>query len=233
MGRIVGRKRTTLKGKQQQAGSADGTQQPGPETVHRRNVHLFAQPVILAFHVVRFVAFQLWLLLSLVCRVGSHVLATRTQASSETAVQTVVEQQTRRASSSSTSSVVEMVRPGTGSPGRGPPGGAGGGFAVRPGAPVLAQQKHHHRKAFEYISKALKLDEDGKGSTSLLSFCLLVVTCQRHCCKSTLTKFGEGVSSNLHFRQKPMGNAVVKRYFSRQLHAKWWKMGDERNAKCV
>ena len=29
-----------------------------------------------------------------------------------------------------------------------------------PAEPVLAKQKHHHRKAFEYISKALKLDEE-------------------------------------------------------------------------
>ena len=87
MGRVVGRKRATLKGKQQaaaagspagDAGSAE-QQQRQTETVHRRNVHLFAQPVILAFHVVRFVAFQLWLLLSLVYRVGSTVVANRAQ----------------------------------------------------------------------------------------------------------------------------------------------------------
>jgi len=35
--------------------------------------------------------------------------------------------------------------------------------SVGPGEPVLAKQKHHHRKAFEYISKALKLDEEDKG----------------------------------------------------------------------
>jgi len=170
MGRIVGRKRATLKGKQQQqqSGSSDASPQT-PETVHRRNVHLFAQPVILAFHVIRFVAFQLWLLLSLVYRVGSNVLATQHQTSETVQTGTVAvaaeqEADVRRTSSSSTSSIVDMVRPGPGSPGRttvlGPPGG---GYTVRPGAPVLAQQKHHHRKAFEYISKALKLDEDGKG----------------------------------------------------------------------
>ena len=175
MGRIVGRKRATLKGKQQQQeGSTDASPQP-PETIHRRNVHLFAQPVILAFHLIRFVAFQLWLLLSLVYRVGS-VLATRSQTSNDiqtvaaTAAAAATEQdaETRRTSTSSTSSVVDMARPGPGSPSRGtgPSAGSGGGYAVRPGAPILAQQKHHHRKAFEYISKALKLDEDGKGSAS-------------------------------------------------------------------
>jgi len=174
MGRIVGRKRSTLKGKQQQQGSTDdASAQPAAatETVHRRNVHLFAQPVIFAFHIIRFVAFQLWLLLSLVYRVGSNVLATRapTAEPSQTAEQDV-DAETRRTSSSSTSSVVEMARPGPGSPGRAAaapsPGAGSGGYAVRPGAPVLAQQKHHHRKAFEYISKALKLDEDGKGWTA-------------------------------------------------------------------
>jgi len=174
MGRIVGRKRATLKGKQQQpAGSSDATPQPA-ETVHRRNVHLFAQPVILAFHVIRFLAFQLWLLLSVVYRVGSNVLATRpptsdvVQTATAAAAATEQDGETRRTSSSSTSSIVDMARPGPGSPGRVTvpavgSGAAGGGYAVRPGAPVLAQQKHHHRKAFEYISKALKLDEDGKG----------------------------------------------------------------------
>jgi len=175
MGRIVGRKRATLKGKQQQQHGSTDTSAQQPETVHRRNVHLFAQPVILAFHVVRFVAFQLWLLLSLVYRVGSNVLATRPQTeTAKPATTTDPDAQTRRTSSSSTSSIVDIARPGPGSagpapgpgsPGRatGPPVSSGGGYAVRPGAPVLAQQKHHHRKAFEYISKALKLDEDGKG----------------------------------------------------------------------
>ena len=32
-----------------------------------------------------------------------------------------------------------------------------------PGDPLLAKQKHHHRKAFEYISKALKIDEEDQG----------------------------------------------------------------------
>jgi len=36
-----------------------------------------------------------------------------------------------------------------------------------PGDPQLAKQKHHHRKAFEYISKALKLDEENEGEILL------------------------------------------------------------------
>lgn len=32
-----------------------------------------------------------------------------------------------------------------------------------PADPLLAKQKHHHRRAFEYISKALKIDEENEG----------------------------------------------------------------------
>lgn len=40
---------------------------------------------------------------------------------------------------------------------------AGGAYSPGPGDPLLAKQKHHHRRAFEYISKALKIDEENEG----------------------------------------------------------------------
>lgn len=40
-----------------------------------------------------------------------------------------------------------------------------------PGDPLLAKQKHHHRRAFEFISKALKIDEDNEG----ILFLVLIV----------------------------------------------------------
>lgn len=45
-----------------------------------------------------------------------------------------------------------------------------------PGDPLLAKQKHHHRRAFEYISKALKIDEENEGN--------LICTCRnsKHVC---------------------------------------------------
>ncbi|KAL5284506.1 SPAST family protein [Megaselia abdita] len=36
-----------------------------------------------------------------------------------------------------------------------------------PGDPLLARQKQHHRRAFEYISKALKIDEENEGHKEL------------------------------------------------------------------
>ena len=46
-----------------------------------------------------------------------------------------------------------------------------------PGDPLLAKQKHHHRRAFEFISKALKIDEDNEGTyigTSYFIYCICV-----------------------------------------------------------
>ena len=37
-----------------------------------------------------------------------------------------------------------------------------------PGDPLLAKQKHHHRRAFEFISKALKIDEENEGTVRFL-----------------------------------------------------------------
>lgn len=39
-----------------------------------------------------------------------------------------------------------------------------------PGDPLLAKQKHHHRRAFEYISKALKIDEENEGKLVIFFF---------------------------------------------------------------
>ncbi|XP_024936042.1 spastin isoform X3 [Cephus cinctus] len=36
-----------------------------------------------------------------------------------------------------------------------------------PGDPLLAKQKHHHRRAFEFISKALKIDEENEGQKEM------------------------------------------------------------------
>ncbi|XP_061396010.1 spastin [Musca vetustissima] len=46
-------------------------------------------------------------------------------------------------------------------------GGGAGASGPGPGDPLLAKQKHHHRRAFEYISKALKIDEENEGHKEL------------------------------------------------------------------
>ena len=107
----------------------------GPQDVHRRNIRLVAQPVLLLFNLLRFLAFQLWLGLTLLC--GSRVLPVKNSMPCQ-----------QKAKDECKINITEMTH-------RQPNAG--------PGEPVLVEQKKHHRKAFEYISKALKIDEDEKG----------------------------------------------------------------------
>lgn len=150
MGRIFGRKKQVAKTKQQTDKEA--------QSVHRRNVRLFAQPVILLFNVIRFIAFQLWILLTMVCRVSVHALPARaTEAYRASSSPGLV---CRSVEFGRPTSLVERERPSL----PGTPVRSGGGVSLLPPPePALAKQKRHHRKAFEYISKALKLDEEERG----------------------------------------------------------------------
>lgn len=54
-------------------------------------------------------------------------------------------------------------------------GGVASSSGPGPGDPLLAKQKHHHRRAFEYISKALKIDEENEGKQVFINFCCLAI----------------------------------------------------------
>ena len=134
-GRFFGKKGKSGKGKGGEKGS---------ESVHRTNFRLAAVPLIFFFNILRILAFQLWVLLSLVCRVSAHALPNKSKHTGGDKPQ----------DKNSPESLAEMAQstPSKASP-------------VGPGEPALAKQKHHHRKAFEYISKALKIDEEDKGES--------------------------------------------------------------------
>ena len=168
MGRLFGRKKQSARGKPQQQQPqqteerAAGTGDHHP-SVHRRNVHLFAQPVILVFHVIRFIAFQLWILLSLMCRASVNMLPARHK---------------ERTAAKSVENPPLISSPGVGirmgGSGSVSSGGSSSSFvdltssparvsvSQPPPEPAIAKQKQHHRKAFEYISKALKLDSEDR-----------------------------------------------------------------------
>lgn len=130
------------------------------ESVHRRNFRIVAFPVIFLFEVIRFLAFQFWLLISFACESAHSVSQSRKQSQAEGAKDIdktpsddsdvfEIEDQAVLLPPMSMSLDMPQTLPNPG-----------------PGEPALAKQKHHHRKAFEYISKALKLDEDDRGNTS-------------------------------------------------------------------
>ncbi|GFO45126.1 spastin [Plakobranchus ocellatus] len=99
-------------------------------SVHSRNLRVFATPLLVVFVFVRSLAYQFLLAVVLVGQYSRRALTTERGAS-------------RAIESSSDTMSNRKAR----SP-------------VGPGEPALATQKRHHRKAFEYISKALKIDEE-------------------------------------------------------------------------
>ena len=108
---------------------------------HRRNFRIFAGPILFIFSILRTIALQLYVVLGiLVCR--TSILANRSRARTAT-------QGDSECGELMTSPAKSHRSPGA-------------------GEPLLASQKHHHRKAFEYISKALKIDEEDAGTVELL-----------------------------------------------------------------
>ncbi len=102
-------------------------------SVHRRNFRLVALPAILVFNVLRYIALHLWILLSLAYR--SLIVQKEKPDSGELLNRSDPE-------GSEIATPKDHSRNGD------------------PSLISLTQQKTHHRKAFEYISKALKIDEE-------------------------------------------------------------------------
>ena len=110
------------------------------ECLHRKNFRTVALPIILLFYLIRIVAFQLWLLLANAYDVA-HALRDRRSKGKQRMTEPLEAPLVTMANNAA------HCNKRTNSTG--------------PGEPALAMQKHHHRKAFEHISKALKIDEEG------------------------------------------------------------------------
>ncbi|XP_062621876.1 spastin-like isoform X1 [Saccostrea cucullata] len=126
-GRFFGRKRGENKNK-------------GPQRqripFYRRNIGIAASPLLFIFGLIRQLAFQLWLVLTLVVCKSRDL--TRGQCYRRLRADVSVDAEAAMTSPSRAKS-------------------------PSPAGPSLSQQKHYHRKAFEYISKALKIDEEDAG----------------------------------------------------------------------
>ncbi|XP_061173837.1 spastin-like isoform X2 [Saccostrea echinata] len=126
-GRLFGRKRGENKNK-------------GPQRqrvpFYRRNIGIAASPLLFIFGLIRQLAFQLWLVLTLVVCKSRDL--TRGQCYRRLRADVSVDAEAAMTSPSRAKS-------------------------PSPAGPSLSQQKHYHRKAFEYISKALKIDEEDAG----------------------------------------------------------------------
>lgn len=108
-------------------------------SVHKRNLCIVSFPIIFLFNILRSLLYQIFVIIRFVYCSSSNYF---------------VRGQTPNVVLEENSVVVEEIA-GMSHVQRNPGPG--------PGDPLLAKQKHHHRRAFEYISKALKIDEENEG----------------------------------------------------------------------
>lgn len=109
-------------------------------SVHKRNLCIVSFPIIFLFNILRTLLYQIFVILRFVYCSSSNYLVKKRQFECE--------------SGQVATCVIEEITEMTHHQRVTGPG---------PGDPLLAKQKHHHRRAFEYISKALKIDEENEG----------------------------------------------------------------------
>lgn len=119
-------------------------------SIHGRNVRIFATPLLVVFVFVRSLAYHFFLAIVFIGRCSRRALASRGLLRSE-------------AQNQASDVPGTMSNNRTKSP-------------LGPAEPALALQKKHHRKGFEYISKALKIDEEDGGRLKLtFSFSTIII----------------------------------------------------------
>ncbi|XP_043273063.1 spastin isoform X2 [Venturia canescens] len=125
-------------------------------SVHKRNLYVVSFPLILLFNALRTLLYQLFVVFKYIYASTSHLIIRRRQASRNNCqLEIVVGREIDNDLLGVTSSRSETNEMSNAPRTR--PAGPG------PGDPLLAKQKHHHRRAFEFISKALKIDEENEG----------------------------------------------------------------------
>lgn len=116
-------------------------------SVHKQNIYIVSFPIIFLFNILRSLLYQLFVIFKYIFTASTRIIyrPVRRKECNLEVVHTSDGQHIINGSE-----LVEMSTPKQSGPG--------------PGDPLLAKQKHHHRRAFEYISKALKIDEENEGN---------------------------------------------------------------------
>lgn len=124
-------------------------------SVHKRNLYIVSFPLILLFNILRTVIYQLYVIFKYIYASTSHLIYRKHSSRNTCQLEIIVDREA--VTNRHKSDIEEMAHNARRPPGPGP------------GDPLLAKQKHHHRRAFEYISKALKIDEENEGRFSKYS----------------------------------------------------------------
>ncbi|XP_043254740.1 spastin isoform X4 [Colletes gigas] len=129
-------------------------------SVHKRNLYIVSFPLILLFNVLRTLLYQLFVVFKYLYTSTSQLIQRR-QASKQTCqLEIVVGQKSAESLNNNLHNSGQIENKGMSQVPRRPIGPG-------PGDPLLAKQKHHHCRAFEFISKALKIDEDNEGQKEM------------------------------------------------------------------
>ncbi|XP_037293979.1 spastin isoform X2 [Manduca sexta] len=145
----LSRKNTRSPNRKSKKGDADiakgsSLRNDSQPSVHKRNLYVVSFPIIILFNILRSILYQLFLIFKYLYS-ASHRFMNKPRKIGECNLEVVVKDGVV-----STEVAQEEMS-----------------HHVGPGDPLLAKQKHHHRKAFEYISKALKIDEENEGQKEL------------------------------------------------------------------
>ena len=120
-------------------------------SVHKKNLYVVSFPLIFLFNILRSLIYQLFVVFRYLYASTSHLIHRRQVAKNSCQLEIVVDKNTGDNLLSVSTRQEEGMSQVVKKPGPGP------------GDPLLAKQKHHHRRAFEFISKALKIDEENEG----------------------------------------------------------------------
>ncbi|XP_053680895.1 spastin [Anopheles nili] len=138
-------------------------------SVHKQNLYIISFPVIFVFNVLRSLLYQLFIVFRYVYNFTTKVVYKPVKK--ECGLEIVInEQQQSGAEPQQQAHPLQSSHSGVLVNGEGREMSiqrSASGSQVGPGDPLLAKQKHHHRRAFEYISKALKIDEDNEDQKEL------------------------------------------------------------------
>ncbi|KAK2575478.1 hypothetical protein KPH14_011206 [Odynerus spinipes] len=129
-------------------------------SVHKRNLYIVSFPLILLFNVLRTLLYQLFVVFKYLYTSTSQLIQRRQASKHSCQLEIVVGQ---KSESNLAHNLINTAQIENEEMSQVPKRAIGPG----PGDPLLAKQKHHHRRAFEFISKALKIDEDNEGQKEM------------------------------------------------------------------
>ncbi|CAK9808955.1 spas [Anthophora plagiata] len=129
-------------------------------SVHKRNLYIVSFPLILLFNVLRTLLYQLFVVFKYLYTSTSQLIQRRQTSKQTCQLEIVVGQKSSENLNNNLTNTGQIENEGMSQVPRRPIGPG-------PGDPLLAKQKHHHRRAFEFISKALKIDEDNEGQKEM------------------------------------------------------------------